>query len=139
MGRTAGEGVAREAAQGDAVVRGGVAFSPPGAGFLALAAPEADRRRMASCEVCSTLGWPQKGPGKRVLLGERLVTLCASHARVLPSLPKAGVDELRQAFKEKLGKRSLIDRRQDLDRRVFPARPEGRRRGQDRRTTDSRG
>jgi len=69
---------------------------------------------MATCEVCSTLGWPQKGPGKRVLVGERLVTLCASHARVLPSLPTAGVSELRGVFKEKRGKRSLIDRRQGL-------------------------
>ncbi len=90
---------------------------------------------MATCEVCSTLGWPQKGPGKRVLVGERLVTLCASHARVLPSLPKAGISELRSLFKEKRGKRSLLDRRQELDRRVFPARPEGRRRGEERRLT----
>ena len=94
---------------------------------------------MATCEVCSTLGWPQKGPGKRVLVGERLVTLCASHARVLPSLPQASVDELRRAFKERRGKRSLINRRQELDRRVFPARPEGRRRDQGRRATDPHG
>ena len=88
---------------------------------------------MATCEVCSTLGWPQKGPGKRVLVGERLVTLCASHARVLPSLPKAGIEELRSVFKEPRGARSLIERRQELDRRVFPVRPEGRRRGEGRR------
>lgn len=94
---------------------------------------------MATCEVCSTLGWPQKGPGKRVLVGERLVTLCASHARVLPNLPRAGIDELRRAFKERRGKRSLLDRRQELDRRVFPDRPEGRRRGQGRRANDPRG
>jgi len=94
---------------------------------------------MATCEVCSTLGWPQKGPGKRVLVGERLVTLCTSHARVLPSLPKAGIEELRTVFKERSGGRSLIDRRQELDRRVFPARPEGRRRGDGRRTTDRHG
>jgi hypothetical protein len=94
---------------------------------------------MATCEVCSTLGWPQKGPGKRVLVGERLVTLCASHARVLPNLPKAGMSELRQVFKERQGNRSLIDRRQELDRRVFPARPEGRRRGRERRANEPRG
>jgi hypothetical protein len=92
---------------------------------------------MATCEVCSTLGWAQKGPGKRVLLGERLVTLCASHARVVPSLPRAGLDELRQAFREPRGHRSLIERRQELDRRVFPARPEGRRRSDGRRASDS--
>ena len=94
---------------------------------------------MATCEVCTTLGWPQKGPGKRVLVGQRLVTLCASHARVLPSLRPAGSKELRQAFHERKGQRSLIDRRQELDRRVFPPRPEGRRYGGGRRATDSKG
>jgi hypothetical protein len=91
---------------------------------------------MATCEVCSTLGWTQKGPGKRVLVGHRLVTLCASHARVVPTLPERGVDDLRHAFRERKGQRSLIDRRQELDRRVFPARPEGRRRGRGRRASD---
>jgi len=91
---------------------------------------------MATCEVCTTLGWPQKGPGKRVLVGSRLVTLCASHARVVPSLKPAGTTELRQVFHERKGQRSLIDRRQELDRRVFPARPEGRRHGGGRRTSD---
>jgi hypothetical protein len=67
------------------------------------------------------------------LVGERLVTLCASHARVVPSLPKAGLSELRQVFRERKGQRSLLDRRQELDRRVFPARPEGRRHGVGRR------
>jgi hypothetical protein len=93
---------------------------------------------MATCEVCGTLGWAQKGPGKRVLVGERLVTLCAAHARTLQSLPKAGVDELRRAFRERRGGRSLLDRRQELDRRVFPPRPEGRRHGVDRRDTERR-
>jgi hypothetical protein len=91
---------------------------------------------MATCEVCSTLGKAQKGPGKRVLVGHRLVTLCATHARVVPTLPERGVDELRRVFRERRGQRSLIDRRQELDRRVFPARPEGRRRGRGRRATD---
>jgi hypothetical protein len=93
---------------------------------------------MATCEVCATLGWPQKGPGKRVLVGKRLVTLCASHARVLPSLPAAGMKELRQVFHERKGQRSLLDRRQALDRRVFPARPEGRRHGGGRRTGEAK-
>ena len=91
---------------------------------------------MATCEICSTLGRVQKGPGKRVLVGGRLVTLCMSHARVLPSLPQAGMDELRSAFRERKGHRSLLERRQELDRRVFPARPEGRRLGGGRRTGD---
>jgi hypothetical protein len=96
---------------------------------------------MATCEVCSTLGWAQKGPGKRVLVGERLVTLCAAHARVVPSLPRAGIEELRSVFRERKaqGQRSLLDRRQELDRRVFPPRPEGRRHGDGRRAGEGRG
>jgi hypothetical protein len=55
---------------------------------------------------------------------------------VLPSLKPAGTKELRQVFHERKGQRSLIDRRQELDRRVFPARPEGRRYGGGRRAND---
>jgi hypothetical protein len=39
-------------------------------------------------------------------------------------------------FREGEGKRSLLERRQDLDRRAFPVRPEGRRRNGGRRSTD---
>ncbi|HEY3497482.1 MAG TPA: hypothetical protein VGK73_22450 [Polyangiaceae bacterium] len=91
---------------------------------------------MATCEVCEALGRPGSGRAKRVLVGERLVALCASHARVASSLPVAGVEELRRVFRESGGKRSLVERRQALDRRVFPARPEGRRRNGGRRASD---
>ena len=91
---------------------------------------------MATCEVCEALGRPGSGRAKRVLVGERLVALCASHARVASSWPEAGVEELRRVFCESGGKRSLVERRQALDRRVFPARPEGRRRNGGRRTSD---
>jgi len=74
--------------------------------------------------------------GRRVLVAERLVALCPSHRRVLASLPVAGVNELRALFRERAGKRSLVERRMELDRRIFPARPEGRRRRQGRRTGD---
>jgi hypothetical protein len=91
---------------------------------------------MASCEVCEALGRaPAKG--KRILVGDRLVTLCPTHARVLASLPVAGVEELRTLFRESGGKRSLVERRQALDRRVFPVRPEGRRRNAGRRGPDA--
>jgi hypothetical protein len=90
---------------------------------------------MTGCEVCETLGRP-KTKGKRVLVGERLVALCPAHARVLASLPVAGVDELRTLFRENGGKRSLVERRQSLDRRIFPVRPEGRRRNDGRRRRD---
>jgi hypothetical protein len=91
---------------------------------------------MASCEVCETLGRPPAGRAKRVLVGERLVALCESHARVLASLPVESVSELRRLFRESGGQRSLLERRQELDRRVFPARPEGRRRNAGRRGSD---
>ena len=91
-----------------------------------------------ACEVCAALG--KTGvKGKRVLISDRLVTLCAAHGRVLASLPVAGVDELRALFRERGGKRSLVERRQALDRRVFPARPEGRRRAGGRRAGDGLG
>jgi len=91
---------------------------------------------MATCEVCATLGRAPTGRSKRVLVAERLVTLCQAHARVLASMPVAGVEELRQLFREARGKRSLVERRQELDRRAFPPRPEGRRRNGGRRDGD---
>jgi hypothetical protein len=91
---------------------------------------------MATCEVCETLGRTHSGRARRVLVDERLVALCSTHARVLSSLPVASLAELRRVFRESEGKRSLLERRQDLDRRAFPARPEGRRRNAGRRSTD---
>jgi hypothetical protein len=91
---------------------------------------------MATCEVCGTLGRSHAGRAKRVLVGERLVALCATHARVVASLPGATLGELRRAFRENSGRRSLIERRQELDRRIFPARPEGRRHNGGRRSSD---
>jgi hypothetical protein len=90
---------------------------------------------MTGCEVCEALGGART-KARRVLVGERLVGLCPAHARVLASLPVAGVDELRTLFRESRGKRSLIERRQAFDRRVFPVRPEGRRRTSGRRQRD---
>jgi hypothetical protein len=92
-----------------------------------------------TCEVCATLGRSLSVKrARRVLVLDRLVTLCESHARVLEGIPLASVDELRALFRERGGNRSLVERRQALDRRVFPARPEGRRRNSGRRTVDSR-
>lgn len=92
-----------------------------------------------ACEVCATLGRsPSEKRTRRVLVGDRLVLLCDAHARVLEGMAPASVSELRTLFRETSGRRSLVERRQELDRRVFPARPEGRRRSSGRRASDQR-
>jgi hypothetical protein len=91
---------------------------------------------MATCEVCETLKRSHAGRAKRVLVGERLVALCAAHLRVVATLPVHSLAAVRRAFPENGGRRSLLERRQDLDRRAFPARPEGRRHNDGRRSTD---
>jgi hypothetical protein len=62
-----------------------------------------------------------------VLIGDRIVALCADHADQVQGARAASVEELRALFREPSGSRSLLPRRSPLDRRVFPARPEGRR------------
>jgi hypothetical protein len=91
------------------------------------------------CEVCAALGRRSTGRSRRVFAGEREVRLCPAHALVLQSLPLAETDELRAVFRESSGRRSLVGRREALDRRAFPPRPEGRRRGGGRRSSDSSG
>jgi len=95
------------------------------------------------CEVCSGLSKigsasedtsPRKT--RRVLVGERIVTLCEAHAREVREQAIENIDGLRAHFPEPGGRRSLVGRRSPLDRRIFPARPEGRRRGEGRRHDD---
>jgi hypothetical protein len=90
----------------------------------------------ASCEVCAALGRPTNGRARRVVVAGRDVTLCRAHAGVLRNLPLADTAELRALFREPKGRRSLVGRREALDRRAFPPRPEGRRRGGGRRSSD---
>ena len=69
----------------------------------------------------------------RVRIADRVVAFCPEHAeKVREALPES-LDDLRRLFAEHLGSRSLLDRRSPLDRRIFPPRPEGRRRGRSRR------
>ncbi len=89
------------------------------------------------CEVCAELGRRSTGRSRRVFAGERQVTLCPAHALVLEGLPLADTSELRRMFRESGGRRSLVGRREALDRRAFPPRPEGRRRGGGRRSSDA--
>jgi hypothetical protein len=93
------------------------------------------------CEVCSSPDNPMslpRGPSRlrRVLVGGRIVALCETHAAILRSIGASTLAELRSLFPEGGGRRSLVGQRAPLDRRVFPARPEGRRRGDGRRARD---
>lgn len=90
------------------------------------------------CEVCSRLD-PQTADQRsvrRVLVEDRIVALCDEHAAQLQMSGERGLGGMRALFLEADGQRSLIARRAPLDRRVFPARPEGRRRDGGRRAGD---
>lgn len=108
------------------------------------------------CEVCSALassetdglGAPTlavskdtvqpslRGNTRRVLIDDRLVTLCDEHAAEVQLGQVTSVEGLRELFSERFGNRSLVLRRAPLDRRVFPPRPEGRRNSDGRRKLD---
>jgi hypothetical protein len=93
-----------------------------------------------SCEVCAgkrPLSRAHKAHKlRRILLEDRLIALCDPHAEYVRKHDPSSVDELRALFRERRGKRSAVSRRTPLDRRVFPARPEGRRAAPGRRATD---
>ena len=94
------------------------------------------------CELCAALKTrfspaEHKPPKlRRVLVEDRVVALCAAHAEKVKEHAPATVAELRAAFTERQGQRSLLTRRAPLDRRAFPARPEGRRAAGGRRASD---
>jgi len=89
------------------------------------------------CEICSVGSTGQGRAVTRVLIEDRIVALCDDH---LAEVERAGVERLSQLFElfpEPTGQRRAPERRSALDRRIFPARPEGRRRGEGRRETDT--
>lgn len=94
-----------------------------------------------SCEMCAGL-FPDLRPSRaskrlrRLLFDGRILSLCEVHAARVHDSGVETAAELRQLFVEPGGKRSLVDRRAPVDRRVFPARPEGRRRAGGRRRDD---
>lgn len=94
------------------------------------------------CEVCAALGAGEPGGGsarpklRRVLVEDRIVALCDVHADAVAEDGITTLAGLRGLFPEPLGRRSLVSRRSPLDRRVFPVRPEGRRRSFGRRADD---
>lgn len=94
------------------------------------------------CELCPALktratAAEHRPKLRRVLVGERVVALCEKHADLVRKQAPATVEELRKAFPERRGNRSLLERRAPLDRRAFPPRPEGRRASSGRRASDS--
>ncbi len=98
---------------------------------------------MRSCEVCSGLdrigttpSRPKKPRTRRVLVGERIVLLCDDHAAKVLERGAEDAAELQELFMEPGGRRSLVGRRSPLNRRIFPARPEGRRASDGRRRDD---
>jgi hypothetical protein len=89
------------------------------------------------CEVCSGAQGQGKTQSDRYLLIEgRVVALCASHLTAVKRGKIKTLAALHKAFPEGTGARSLISRRAASNRRVFPARPEGRRKGDGRRWQD---
>jgi len=74
---------------------------------------------------------------RRLLIEDRIVALCEAHAEKVREHGPGSIAELRRLFRERTGKRSLIGRRAPVDRRIFPARPEGRRASAGRRADDA--
>ena len=99
-----------------------------------------------SCEVCETLrrldhhsAGETDAPVRNLILAARLVVLCEPHASGLRDAGVDSLDGLRDLYHEQgalAHRRSLVDRRAELDRRVFPARPELRRYDSGRRSHD---
>ncbi|HVW26283.1 MAG TPA: hypothetical protein VHC69_13005 [Polyangiaceae bacterium] len=98
-----------------------------------------------SCEVCAHLADERRARRKpparlrRLAVEGRIVALCDEHARLVGGARANSLQVLRDLFREHGGSRSLLDRRSPLDRRMFPPRPEGRRRSVGRRATDTEG
>jgi len=95
-----------------------------------------------SCEICALEHGsmarfvPARGKVRRLLIEDRVVSLCEIHVARYELSGTSTLRELSAIFREQGGRRSLVTRRAPLDRRVFPARPEGRRHNAGRRSTD---
>lgn len=91
------------------------------------------------CEVCENLSPEAPAPRRlqRFLVEGRVLALCAEHAHAYREARPETLSGVAALFREEGGKRSLVGRRAPLDRRQFPMRPEGRRRSDGRRATDS--
>jgi hypothetical protein len=101
----------------------------------------AQKMEAASCVVCTSRGAtkvPNPNRISRVTIQARTVTLCREHAGLVAiHMPKSWAD-FRAIFVGSVDRRSPIPRRvENDDRRVFPPRPEGRRRPYGRRVVDA--
>lgn len=92
-----------------------------------------------TCEICLAIGTAvDRGlPLTRVLIEDRIVALCEAHSAEVQQARVTTLAELAELFRERTGLRTALPRRSPLDRRVFPPRPEGRRRQGGRRDGDS--
>jgi len=89
-----------------------------------------------ACEVCAELGVKSEGRHRHLVVEQRLLTLCAAHARLVKISGADNLEAVRALFREVTGRRSALPRRAELDRRAFPPRPEGRRLARGRRASD---
>lgn len=100
-----------------------------------------------ACAVCREQSTQPDGMSKVVIEG-RALTLCRDHAAAVVAVMPETFEDLRAIFAgagvdldgpgHTPERRSPLDRRAADDRRVFPPRPEGRRRGGGRRASDPR-
>ena len=92
------------------------------------------------CEVCGVDPEPSEGGShaklERLLIEERVIALCPQHRAWIEAAQVKSLEELFALLRAQDELRSAMDRRSPLDRRVFPPRPEGRRRGSGRRSQD---
>jgi hypothetical protein len=93
------------------------------------------------CEACSALALSGHKPLRttqihNLLVAGRLFRFCDAHAEVVRNVDANNIEDIRNLLKEPDGLRSLVARRSDINRRIFPPRPEGRRRSEARRSPD---
>jgi hypothetical protein len=69
--------------------------------------------------------------------GDRRVVLCKEHATDAKAAAAKSAEALRALFVEADGRRALLSRRAEDERRMFPPRPEGRRMQRGRRKADA--